>query len=319
MTRLLRDGDVRSLVSFPGAVTAVGRAIVAAAAEPRPVTARSIARFDGGWLRVLSGTLPTEDVVGFKAFHLVPGAGVRYLISLYRLSDGEPLALVDAAYVTTARTSATAAAAAARFWGDEPVRLGLIGTGTMARDGLRALASVCRLVSVAVFSRSPANRDVFVSELGPELGLEIEAAASAAEATRDAAMVMCATQTHGVVALAAEDAGGPRYLSSISSTLPAQRELDGRVIAEAGLLVVDTPDALEESGDLLAAAEAGLDRSRVVSLADWLAGRTPRTEPVVYKSIGSVEQDLALAHALFREADRRGIGTDVDPIESLRS
>jgi len=317
VTLLLRDPDVRSLVSFPGAVTAVGRGVVAAA--DGAVSERSIARFGGGWLRVMSGTLPHRDVFGFKAFHLVPGHGVRYLVSLQRLSDGEPLALLDASYLTVARTSAAAAAAAAHFFGDESLRLGIIGSGTLARDGLRALASVCRLASARVYSRSAENRDGYARELGQELGIELATASSAAAATVEADMVLCATQTGGEVALTASDAGPARYLSSVSSTLPAQRELDGAAIASAGLVVIDTPDALRESGDLLAALEAGLEERRVVTLAAFLRSEHRGAEPpLVYKSIGSVEQDLALACEVLDEALRRGAGERVAPILAAR-
>jgi alanine dehydrogenase len=315
VTLLLRDGDVRSLVSFPEAVEVVAAGVVASAG----VSERSTARFEGGWLRIVSGTLPSEDLVGFKAFHLIPGHGVRYLVSLYRLSDGEPLALVDGNYVTSARTSAAAAAAASRFFGDTALALGIIGSGTLARDGLRALASVCRLREARVYSRSAENRERYASELGPELGIDLSPAGSAADATAGADMVLCATQTHGEVALGEEDAGPARYISSVSSTLPAQRELDGRVIASAGLVVIDTPDALHESGDLLAAADAGFDQSRVVLLADYLSReRKPVQGRAVYKSIGSVEQDLSLASAVWAEAERRGAGQRVDAIEVAR-
>jgi alanine dehydrogenase len=318
VTLLLRDRDVRSLVSFPEAVEVVARGVVDAASDA--TAERSTARFGAGWLRIMSGTLPGEGLLGFKAFHLIPGAGVRYLISLYRLSDGEPLALIDGNYVTVARTSAAAAAAAARFFGDQELTLGIVGSGTLARDGLRALASVCRIRSARVYSRAAENRERYASELAGELGIELEGAESPGAAAAGADMVLCATQTHGVVALNAEDVPETaRYVSSVSSTLPAQRELDERAIAAAGTVVIDTPDALEESGDLLAAAEAGLDRERVLLLADHLAGSgPPAATPVVYKSIGSVEQDLALAGAVLREAERRGAGQRIDPIVAPR-
>jgi len=267
----------------------------------------------------MSGTLPEQNALGFKAFHLVPGAGVRYLVSLYRLSNGEPLALLDGNYLTVARTSAAAAAAALKFFGTEPLDVGVIGSGTLARDGLRALASVCRIRSARVYSRSASNRDGYVAELGPELDAELTAVDSAAAAGEGADMILAATQTGGIVALAAGDLGHPRYISSVSSTIPTQRELDERVIASAALVVIDTPDALHESGDLLAAEEVGLDRERVVLLADFLEQTPqPHRTPVIYKSIGSVEQDLSLAVATWQEAERQGIGEVIEPIERPR-
>lgn len=317
MTRLLRDHDVRSLVTFPEAVEVVSRGVVAAAANG--AAERSTARLRGGWLRIVSGAVPGLDLMGFKAFHLVPGAGVRYLLALYRLSDGEPLALIDANYITVARTSAAAAAAAAKFFDEERIVAAIVGTGTLARDGLRALASVCEISSARVYSRSPVNRARYCAELGEELGIDLVPARSAATAVGNADMVLCATQTGGTVAVTEADAGSARYVSSVSSTLPDQRELDERVIAAAGLIVIDTPDALGESGDLLAARAAGLDDRRVTMLADYLAGRVHAGGGrVVYKSIGSVEQDLALAGAAWQAAERRGAGETIDPIEQPR-
>jgi ornithine cyclodeaminase/alanine dehydrogenase-like protein (mu-crystallin family) len=315
VTRLIRDFEVRRLVSFPAAVDVVAQGVTAG---PGAVE-RSTARFGSGWLRIMSGTLPDQDVLGFKAFHLIPGAGVRYLVALYRLSDGQPLALLDGNYLTVARTSAAAAAAAAKFFGSDAIEVGVIGSGTLARDGLRALASVCQIRQARVYSRSPANRDSYVDELGGELDFELVAAESASTAGAGADMMLAATQTGGVVALSAQDLDSPRYISSVSSTLPVQRELDERVIASAARVVIDTPDALHESGDLLAAQSVGLDPARTTRLADFLGQPvSPGETPVVYKSIGSVEQDLSLAAATWKEAERQGLGEPVDSIEQPR-
>lgn len=314
MTLLLRDPEVRALASFPEAVDVVASGIVSAAGG---AAERSTTRFGSGWLRIMSGTLPEQDLLGFKAFHLVPGHGVGYLIALYRLSDGESLALIDGNYVTSARTSAAAAAAARHFFGDAPLAVGVIGSGRLARDGLRALSSVCRVTSARVYSRGAENRESYAAELGPALELDVSAVASASAATAHADMVLCATQTEGTVALAAAEAGEARYISSVSSTLPAQRELDEHVIAAAGLVVIDTPDALHESGDLLAADAAGLDRDNVLLLSEYLSREVPDAQaPLVYKSIGSVEQDLALAGAVWAEAERRGVGQRIEAIEA---
>lgn len=316
MTRVLRDADVRALAGFPYAVEMVGRGVVGAA-RSGAAAERSIARFGSGWLRIMSGSLPEEDLLGFKAFHLIPGAGVHYLCALYRLSTGEPLALIDANQLTVTRTSAAAAAAAAHHVGETPIDVGVIGAGLQARDGLRALASVCAVRRVRVHSPRPASREAYARELGGELGVAVEPASDPAAATVDADLVLCATQTDGEVALSDGDAGPARYISSVSSTLPVQRELDEATIVRAERVIVDTRDALEEAGDLLAARDAGLDDSRVQLLSDHLAGPpgAPTGGLVVYKSIGSVEQDLALAAAVWRAAEEQDRGQVIEPIE----
>ncbi len=319
MTLVLRDDDVRALAGFPDAVSIVADAIVSARRDtPRAAAGRSTVDLPGGWIRMISGTLPAQDVLGFKAFHLTSG-GVRYVCALYRLSTGEPLALLDANHLTVARTSAAAASAARHYWGAAPISVAVIGSGTLARDGLHALASVCRIRAVRVFSPRQASRSSYAEEMGASLGLSVTPSESAAAATATADMVLCATQTAGVVALSDHDAGAARYVSSVSSTLPSQRELDERTLLRAAPIIIDTPDALAESGDLIAARAASADLG-VVLLADFLSDTVPPSgELAVYKSIGSVEQDLALAAAVWRRAVALGAGQEMAPIESVRA
>jgi ornithine cyclodeaminase/alanine dehydrogenase-like protein (mu-crystallin family) len=108
-------------------------------------------------------------------------------------------------------------------------------------------------------------------------------------------MVYLATASGGHVVAGREDLAGVPLVLSIGSTMPDQRELRGDVLAGADLVVIDTPDVLEESGDALEALGAGLDRSRVRLLGDYLAGIPEPTGCTVYKSIGSPEQDIVLA------------------------
>jgi ornithine cyclodeaminase/alanine dehydrogenase-like protein (mu-crystallin family) len=110
------------------------------------------------------------------------------------------------------------------------------------------------------------------------------------------------------------------FVASIGSTLPAQRELHGDVLAGAGCVVVDTWDVLEESGDALAATQLGLTRDRVM----LLGGMRDRSwhdavGQVVYKSIGSPEQDLVLAHRIIDAAQATGdFGRPMEPLSTIK-
>jgi alanine dehydrogenase len=79
-------------------------------------------------------------------------------------------------------------------------------------------------------------------------------------------------------------------------------------------VVADALDeVLEDTGDLIAAREAGVDvGARSVSLADLVGGRHPgrtRAEQIVlYKSVGSAVQDLAVAAMCVQNAARLGLG-----------
>lgn len=255
----------------------------------------------GGWMRVLGAALPSIGVFGYKEFHYSPRGTLRYAIHLFATDDGRPLGIVDAALITTLRTAASATAAATAYYGDRvdgPLTVGVIGSGAEAQAGLRALAHALPLAGARVSSRNEANRTMFAERMGAELGIPVTPVPTAAAAAEDADAVYLATNSGGHVVAGPADLAGVPLVLSIGSTMPDQRELDGRVLAAADVLVIDTPDLLEESGDALDAAGQGLDRSRVRVLGDYLGSRTERPGTTVYKSIGSPEQDLVLAKAV---------------------
>jgi ornithine cyclodeaminase/alanine dehydrogenase-like protein (mu-crystallin family) len=310
MTLVLRAEDLRRAVDPAGAVEAVAAGVREAAGSPGQ---RINVPLPTGWIRLMGGCLPDSDVLGFKAFHLVQGHGVRYLTALYRLSTGEPLALADANELTVLRTSAAAAAAAKAFWGDAEIRVGVVGSSVFARSGFETLRSVCRVREARVYSPTAARREAFAVAVGAS-------AVPAPDELAPSDMLLCCTATEGEVAVERATVDGAAYVSSVGSTMPSQREVDARVVGDAAVVVVDSPQTLEESGDAIAAAQAGLlDERRVVPLAAFLAEPVrPEHGYVLYKSVGSVEQDLAVAAYAVDRARALGLGEEIAEVESLR-
>lgn len=315
--RLLDGDDVDALATVP-----VGLAAAEDAARlvtgGRNTTGRVQVNGPVAWMRILAGTLSDLDLLGYKEFHRV-GQRVRYHVHLFRESTADALGIIDGRRITSLRTSATAAAAVRHWAGDAPVRVGLIGSGEEAREGLRAIAGAVLVKQAAVFSPTPANRAAFAQQMAAELGIPVRDVASQAEAIAGCDVLYVATSSHHKAFLSAADVAEVGLVAAIGSTQPVHRELLGDVFTSAGQVVVDTRDATHESGDCLEAREAGWDADSVVLLGDYLqtpAGqRTPRS---VFKSVGSVEQDLVLAHHLLQAAEEQGRGTVVDPIGSLR-
>jgi alanine dehydrogenase len=277
--------------------------------------------FDGGWMRIMGAVVPSLDLFGYKEFHLAAENTVRYAVHLFRLSDGAPLGVVDGALVTPLRTAATAAVASQWFFGrGRSIRLAVVGSGAEAQSGVRALNSVLALKDVRVTSRSQANRDACAEVLRAETGLPVSSVANIRDAVDGADMVYVATNSGGAVVATPEDLHGVPFVVSIGSTLPTQRELHGDVLADAACVVVDTWDVLEESGDAIEAAEIGLTRDRVTLLGGMPDRSWQDTVgQVVYKSIGSPEQDLVLAHRILGAARSTGsFGRPMEPLSTIK-
>lgn len=276
-----------------------------------------------GWVRIMVATLPRLDLWGYKEFHLVEGDGVRYACHLFRLSTGEPLGIVDASLVTAIRTSCTAALAITAHFGISPIHVGIVGSGAEAREGLRVLKSTGSVIDARVTSPTVAHRDAFATEMSDELGLPVEAMTSVEDVAEGADVLYAATNSRGRIVIEFEDVARVPFVASLGSTLPSQRELAADIPCRAGVVIVDTKEALTESGDMLAAASTGeFDAARVGLLGATLqtGPESFRTQPgpILYKSIGTPEQDLVLAYRILMLAADRGLGRLIEPIASLK-
>jgi alanine dehydrogenase len=287
-------------------------------AEGAITTGRVQTGDDNAWMRVLVGLIPGLDLVGYKEFHRV-GKRVRYHVSLFRHSDGDALGIVDGRRITSLRTASTAALAFDHVFGGAAIRLGVIGSGEEAREGLRAAADVVELREVRVFSPSVEHRTAYAEQLEAELSVPIVAVDDVDDALAHADAAYVATAARAPVVTAGH-VRHMRLVAAVGATRPDHHELAGDVITEAGTVVVDCADALHEPGDMIDANRRGWDSSTAVLLGDWLQRPCPPVNgrPILFKSIGSVEQDLVLARHLLAAAEARGLGSEVDEVGTLR-
>lgn len=315
--RLLSSDDVDALATSPVGLAAAERAARLALGDS-VVTGRVQVNGQTAWMRILAGIIDDLDLLGYKEFHRV-GQRVRYHIHLFRQSTGDPLGTVDGRRITGLRTASTAAVAA-RHWAQGPVRLGVIGSGEEAKEGLRAFAGALDVTEAFVYSPTPANREAFAVAMTKETGVQVRAADDQASVLGGCDALYVATSSHHEPFLRAADLGTARFVAAIGSTMPVHRELVGDVFVKASEVVIDTPDAAHESGDAIEALDFGWDPASAVLLGAYVdRSPLPAEEGItLFKSIGSVEQDLVLASYLLDEAASKGQGTIVDDVASLR-
>ncbi|MEU1268277.1 ornithine cyclodeaminase family protein [Streptomyces sp. NPDC005799] len=317
MTLLLDDAAVQSTFDWKLAITALREAYAAADDEARFPT-RIIARGGGNWVRTLSGVSGDSGLMGTK---VIAGAmGPRqfsYLISLFDQSSAELVALLDGNSITGYRTAATSALAAAALAVPGSLDVCVIGSGFEAKKHVRALAAVRDLKSVRVHSPRAESRARFAGELG-DLGTVIVPAESPQAAIAGASLVICAARSYDETPILLGEWLEPGMtVVSIGSTVREQREVDAEVIRRADVVVADVvEEVLHDTGDLIAAREAGIDISdRITSLAGLVGGivpgRTGDRQIVLYKSVGSAVQDLAVAAMCARRARESGLGIEL--------
>jgi ornithine cyclodeaminase len=246
-------------------------------------------------LSTLGAVLPDQGVAGAKIYTTVNGQ-FNFIIVLFSTADGRALASFDAAAITRLRTAACSVIAARYLARPESRRLALFGLGTQGRaHAIQMSFSYC-LEEIRVcdpFSSDQAARDI-------ERACGVAVRRCEASAALDGADIVVTASRATSPLFSGHQISSGTFIAAIGSSLPDSRELDDATLARASIVAVDWgPQTLSEAGDIILADPAALPQSKIVELADLVAGRASgRREPdevTIYKAVGVGLQDVALA------------------------
>ncbi len=251
--------------------------------------------------------------LGTKIVTVFPGNAKRSLPSvagLYLLMDGAtgmPLAALDGARLTLWRTAAASALAARSMARAEASRLLMVGAGALAPFLIRAHMSVRPIREVAIWSRTPASAEALAGQLAAE-GLPVRASADLEGEARRADIVSCATLSTSPLIQGDWLAPGA-HLDLVGAFNLSMRESDDAALQRARV-VVDTPAALNEGGDVAVAIKAGtyeaeqvLGDLRALVSGDILVRRGDQ-DVTLFKSVGTALEDLAAAILVWETTDK---------------
>ncbi len=251
-----------------------------------------------------------ERFLGVKLVNIFPGnaaQGLPALHSTYLLSDGrtgQPIALLDGNEITGRRTVATAALAASYLARPEASSLLLVGAGRIGSLTAAAMRAVRPIRRVTVWNPTPPRAVALVERLRRE-GFEAVLAGELRQAVEAADIVSCATLATEPL-IRGEWLRPGVHLDLIGSFTPEMREADAEAIRRAKVFI-DSPAALEESGDLIPLLREGVLRAEeVVTLAALCRGdhpgRTAADAITVFKAVGTALADLAAARLVAAAA-----------------
>jgi alanine dehydrogenase len=276
-----------------------------------------------GWLRLMPAILNGSGVMGFKFMHSTPGVGVGYVVALYDQRTGALLAQIDADWITSQRTAASAAVAVDELANKNASTAGVIGSSEQARAMLGAVSRVRKFSSVKVYSPTPENRRKFAETMGAKLGITIEPVDRPELAVKGCDVVLSVFRAGSEPVIFGDWLERGTHLCSVSAVRPAAREIDDSVWKACTRVVADEKQHVFESGDGLSAlASRSIDRDAVDELWQIVGGHKPgRAQPgdiTLYKAVGYGLQDVIVAKALYEAAIKAGVGQEVGEFPRLR-
>ena len=246
--------------------------------------------------------------LGIKTVTVFPGnsaRGVPGLHSIYLLFDaatGVPLALLDGDQLTSRRTAAASALAASFLARADANRLLIVGTGRVASLIAEAMQVVRPLTEVVVWNHRAPAAQALAGQLR-EQGFQARSSTDLAAAVAAADIVSCATLSTAAL-IRGEWLRPGTHLDLIGSFTPAMCEADAACF-QRSRVYVDTLEALDKSGDVLRAVEAGAFQPDQLAgtLAELCrgtrAGRGSAAQITLFKAVGSALEDLAAAERVF--------------------
>ena len=314
-TRILTQSDVRSLLSMAEAVPAVEAAFAAHGRGETQMPVKvylELPRYDGDFRAMPSYFDGSAGVKWVNAHPRNPERfGLPTVIGTYILSDpatARPLAILDATYLTAARTGAAAAVAAKHLARQHPRSVGFVGCGVQARTMLAALRTVYESFEVLGADRVAAAAERFAAEVGGR-AVEIEQAAGCD--------IVC-TATPSRTPVVRRDWIRPgTHINAMGADAHGKQELEAAILLDAKVVVDDWEQA-GESGEVNVPLEQGVfDADHIYTTlgaicAGHKVGRATDEEITVFDSTGLAVQDVALARVIHARALERGVGLEVD-------
>jgi ornithine cyclodeaminase len=138
---------------------------------------------------------------------------------------------------------------------------------------------------------------------------------TADEVVKNASAVIAATTSATPVFSNDEHLVRGKHFISIGSYKPSMQELPDMVYQLAGDLVIDSAFARHETGDIINPINKDfIKEENVYTIGKLLTGKRKldASKTTIFKSAGMALFDLYVAQAMYEEAIRRNIGTNVD-------
>jgi alanine dehydrogenase len=316
MTLFLTESDVQELLTMDRALECVEATFVAQGNERAINRSRERIILPHLSLHYLAGALPDSQLLGMKVYTVTREAA-RFLMLLYDAGSGRLLSLMQADNLGRIRTGAASGIATKYLARPDATHIGLMGTGRQARTQLQAIAQVRKLTAVKVFGRDKDRLQRFCREMSEDLGIPVEPALTAEEATRFGEIVSTATTAQQPVVFGEWLQAGA-HVNAVGANAANRRELDDEAVARASLIAVDSLEqGRKESGDLIQAlANLGRGWEGIIELYAVVAGknhgRTSADQITLFKSHGIALWDVAVAGYVYQQALQQGKGKELE-------
>jgi alanine dehydrogenase len=239
------------------------------------------------------------------------------LLTLYDARTGMPVAIVDAAELTSMRTGALTALGARHLARSGARVLGHVGARGSAYWNVRLLDRLFDFEEIRVHSRRPESREGFARKLEQDLGKPVRATESWEECLRGADVMVEATrleqpEPHLLTSWVEPGCLVIPYGTMSAVELTLTDVMDKVVVDDWGQAHSGSFGALRAHVDTGRLDERSLHAELCQIVVGDRPGRESDDERILFWHRGLSLSDIALGHALLEKARRLGVGQVLD-------
>jgi alanine dehydrogenase len=276
-----------------------------------------------GHFNILRGHVSTLGEHGISGIKVVGDFVLNYerglpselaLVTLYDPATGTPLAIIDATFITEARTGAMTAVGARHLARSDAKILGHVGARGTAFWNVTMLDAIFDFAEIRVTSRRPESREAFAEQLRAEIGTLVRVTSSFEETFDGADILVEATRLTAPQPLLHPGLVRPGAFvvpyGTISAVSPDLLDVMDKVVvddwreAQAGRL-----GALRHHVDTGALTEQTLHAELGQVITGDRPGRETADERILLWHRGLSILDVAVAHLILERSVTAGVGT----------
>lgn len=315
MSLYLTEDDVSQVMTMKDTIEALEIGFSDQASGLAVNKPRERLRVPMGSMQIMSASVPSLNVVGFKAYTATRG-GVRFLVYIHSAENGQLLAVIEGSRLGQLRTGAASGIATKHLAKNNAGVVGIYGTGYQAQGQVEAICSVIPVKRVQVYGRDQERREDFCRQMTELIGVEIVPASEPESVAKGADIIVTITTSREPV-LKGEWVEPGMHINAAGANNLLRREIDDNVVRKCTLLTADfVEQAKMECADLLQPVERGIINWEQVRelgpiVAGLMPGRRSDNDVTLFESHGIAIWDVASAARCYELAKAKGLGREM--------
>lgn len=333
--KILNEDDIKKVINLNIAIEAVEKAYIQKNTNKGNVWPLVFYEYEHNVfdLDIRSGNLDDSNAYGLKLISYNennPKLGLNKVVATSLICDsktGRPIALLNAAPITSYRTGAAAAIGSKYLARTDSKKLLVVGCGNIAIFSIAATLITMPNIEKVIIS-NPINSDsllnrienikLSISRLLQECDMNLKAkivySDNLAESVKESDIIITATPSEQAM-IKAEWVKEGTHFSCMGACMEGKQEIDANILKNAKIFVDDTNQCIK-SGEIQTAF-----KNKIVTEVDGeigevilnnKSGRTSETDITIFDSTGLFIQDLATSVELLNEAKKNNIGIEVE-------